>query len=153
MTADEDLIQLIANAIQKQEGYYPGSRAFRNNNPGNIWDDVAPGKPKRIWPQYPIDDKGFLKLPDYATGRALMENQLRIKINRGETLTQLINEWDSSDPPATRATYLANVTAATGINPMLALNTLGAPGGPLPANPILPAKGKAKKSPPRSGSI
>ncbi len=145
-----DLIQAIANAIQSQEGYYPGSRAFRNNNPGNIWDGLSPGKTRRIWPQYPIDADGFLVLPDYATGRSLMENQISIKISRGETLTQLINEWDSSDSAGTRATYVSNVSMATQLDPNTPLNTLG---GAIPANPILPTKGKARKTPPRSGSI
>jgi hypothetical protein len=146
---NDALIQAIANAIQAQEGYYPGSRAFRNNNPGNIWDGLSPGKTKRIWNQYPIDADGFLILPDYATGRALMEGQISLKINRGETLTQLINEWDSSDSTATRATYVANVSTATGLDPNAPLNTLGAS----PVNPIQPVKGKAKKTPPRPGLI
>jgi hypothetical protein len=129
------LVTAIADSIERQEGYAPGTRAYRNNNPGNIWDglDPANGKTRRIWPEYPIDDEGFLKLPDYATGRALMESQIRIKINRGETLTKLINEWDSSDPPATRAAYVANVATWTGLDPNIALNTVGdfSPPGPI----------------------
>jgi hypothetical protein len=129
------LITAIADSIERQEGYAPGTRAYRNNNPGNIWDGLDPehGKTKRIWPQYPLDDKEFLILPDYATGRALMESQIRIKINRGETLTQLINEWDSGDPPSTRAVYVSNVSQWTGLDPSRPLNMVGdfSPPGPI----------------------
>jgi hypothetical protein len=121
-----DLISLLADAIQKQEGYYPGSRGYRNNNPGNLWDGLIPGvKTKRIWPQYPLDNENFVVFPDYSTGRAVMENQIRIKIGRGETLTQLLNEWDSGDPASTRATYVSNVTSWTGLDPNTPLNQLG----------------------------
>jgi hypothetical protein len=139
------LVQAIADAIERQEGYAPSTRAYRNNNPGNIWDGLIPGqKSKRIWPQYPIDAESFLVLPDYATGRGLMEGQIQLKINRGETLSQLLNEWDSSDPAATRATYVANVSVWTGIDPGVPLNTMG----DSPGNPTRPP---AKKSP-RAGT-
>ena len=135
------LITAIADAIERQEGYAPGTRAYRNNNPGNIWDGLDPehGKTRRIWPQYPIDEQGFLKLPDYATGRALMESQLRIKINRGETLPKLLNDWDSSDPAPTRAVYVANVSGWLAIDPNVPLNTMGDYVPPGPIKP--PAKG------------
>lgn len=119
------LTDSIAQFIQQQEGYYPGSRAYRNNNPGNLWDGLSPGKVRRIWPQYPLDPQGFLILPDYQTGYALMLGQINIKIGRGETLTQLFNEWDSGDASSTRATYVANGTAALGIDPNTPLNAIG----------------------------
>jgi len=131
------LASSIVDAIKTQEGYYPGSRAYRNNNPGNIWDDVIPGvKPRRIWPQYPIDNGGFLVLPDYQTGYNLAVGQINLKISRGESLTQAINEWDSGDPASTRATYVANVSAALGIDPNVPLNTLGDTSPPNPPTPL-----------------
>jgi hypothetical protein len=130
------LITDLADAIERQEGYAPGTRAYRNNNPGNIWDGLGNGKVRRIWPQYPIDDAGFLMLPSYSTGRALMESQISIKIGRGETLTQLLNEWDSGDPASTRATYVSNVAGWTGLPVDVPLNALGDS-----PNPYLVAEG------------
>ncbi len=120
------LAEDIAGFIQQQEGWYPGSRSYRNNNPGNIWDNM----PKRIWPQYPIDSAGFLVLPDYQTGYNLMLGQINLKMGRGETLTQLLNEWDSGDPASTRATYVSNAVAALQVDPNVPLNQLGSPGSP-----------------------
>lgn len=54
----------LANAIKAFEGWYPGSRSLRNNNPGNLkftaWTkgQGATG----------ADDKGFAIFPDYAAG-------------------------------------------------------------------------------------
>lgn len=59
-----------ALAIQSFEGYFPGSRAYRNNNPGNIrfvGQKEATGK----------DDKGFCIFPDYKTGFEALKSLLR----------------------------------------------------------------------------
>src|SRR5258706_11663897 len=98
------LISDLADAITRQEG------RILNNNPGNIWDGTNAGKPNRIWPNLPIDSRGFVIYPTLADGRAAMERQLQIKIARGETLSQIINAWDSGDPSSNRATYLNNVS-------------------------------------------
>jgi len=109
----DTIVQKIANAIERQEDYAPGTRAYRNSNPGNIWDGICPGKPKRIWPQFAIDADGFVMFPSYSTGRNVMEQQIRLKISRGETLRVLINQWDSSDPQATRDVYVSHVAEWT----------------------------------------
>lgn len=59
-----------ALAIQKFEGYYAGSRAYRNCNPGNIrfvGQASAIGK----------DAAGFCIFPDYATGFEALKSLLR----------------------------------------------------------------------------
>jgi len=59
-----------ALAIQSFEGYFPGSRAYRNNNPGNIkfvGQKTATGQ----------DDKGFCVFPDYKTGLEALKSLLR----------------------------------------------------------------------------
>lgn len=134
----QDVVTKIADAIARQEGFHdPRSRAARNHNPGNIWDGLCTGKSKRIWPQYPIDLTGFLILPDNATGRALMEKQIRLKISRNETLRTLINQWDSSDKKVVRDLYVQHVAEWTGlpIDDVLAdlfkMETLSSIGKPL----------------------
>jgi len=59
-----------ALAIQSFEGYFAGSRSFRNNNPGNIkfvGQSTATGQ----------DDKGFCVFPDYKTGFEALKSLLR----------------------------------------------------------------------------
>ncbi len=114
------LIPDLADAITRQEG------RVLNNNPGNIWDNM----PTRIWPNLPIDSRGFVIYPTMEEGRAAMENQLAIKIARGETLSTLIGAWDSGDSPATRATYIRNVSSWTGRPPDVPLNSLSDTGPP-----------------------
>jgi hypothetical protein len=105
----------IADAIERQEGYKPGTRAYRNNNPGNIWDGLTPQKRVRIWPRLPIDAKGFVVYPNYAAGRKELERQLQIKIDRGATLREAITAWAPPSENDTE-TYLAHVAAWTGIS-------------------------------------
>ena len=118
-----DIVKDLADAIQRMEGYKPGTRAWGNNNPGNIWDGLAEGKKKRIWPNIPIDDKGFLKYADYATGRAALEKDLALKISRGMTLTSLINMYA---PPVENDTlrYIKLVSTWTGLPIDVPLNTV-----------------------------
>lgn len=111
---------VAANAIARMEGYLTGSgginpntRAGRNNNPGNIWDGLGNGKTRRIWPNQPIDDKGFIIYPSAAAGWAELERQLQMKANRGLTLQAALSEWA---PPIENdtAAYVRNVENWTG---------------------------------------
>ena len=43
--------QKLAAAIARQEGFKEGTRAWKNNNPGNIWDGLSSHKLVRIWPK------------------------------------------------------------------------------------------------------
>jgi hypothetical protein len=118
------LVASICAGIQRQEGFLPGTRAWRNHNPGNLWDGSYPGKVGRIWPQYPLDDAGFVIFPDYATGFSEMEHQVQLKVERGDTLRVLVNQWDSGDPQRNRDTYLADLVEWTGFpadTPLVAL--------------------------------
>lgn len=104
--------------MARQEGFFsfkePRNRSQRNNNPGNIWDGLAEGKKKRIWPNIPTDNKGFLKFPDEASGWSLFEKQINLNINRGKTLRELITRWA---PPIENdtETYIKNVVKWTGL--------------------------------------
>lgn len=65
----------LAIAHQRHEGWYPGSVAFRQNNPGNLrYRDYqrAYGAEK--------GDHGFAKFPSYALGFAALKNDIRAKI-------------------------------------------------------------------------
>jgi hypothetical protein len=118
------LVSAIAAAVRQQEGFYPGSAAYRYNNPGNLMDPDH-----RIWPQYQTAPSGEVIFPDLATGEAALENDLSIKISRGMTLTSLFAMYAPAAAGNNPALYAANVSAATGIDPNTPLNqvTYGAP--------------------------
>lgn len=116
-----ELIGKLADAIQRMEGFYPpdernprGSRAWRNNNPGNIWDGLGGKKKKRIWPHLPIDEKGFVIYPNYQAGRKALEFQLKLDIGRMMTLEQLLTKYA---PPHENDTgnYIRKVAKWAGI--------------------------------------
>ncbi len=118
-----DILTQLAEAIKRVEGYAPGTRAYRNNNPGNIWDGTGNGKTQRIWPNLPIDDKGFVIYPSYQAGYAALLNDLKIKVNRGMTLEQLITMYAPPNENDT-AGYIAMVAQQTGLPANVPLNAL-----------------------------
>ena len=73
-----DLIQRISQAIARREGYYvPGSRAARNNNPGNL----------RRWGNVAVDD-GFAHFPSVDAGWEALRAQIAKNVRRGLTLLE-----------------------------------------------------------------
>jgi hypothetical protein len=109
----------LADAIDRQEG------PDQNNNPGNIWDglDPANGKTRRIWPELPIDGRGFVIYPSRAAGRAALEHDLSIKIGRGMDLRALLTQYAPPSQNDTE-TYIRNVSTWTGIPTDVPLNRL-----------------------------
>lgn len=108
----------IADAITKQEGFYPGSVAYRNNNPGNM---VYAGQAGA----YPGGAGGFAKFTDAAAGRAAIISQLRLDAARGLTLGQEIEKWaPRSDRRNNTDAYIANVAARTGLSPSTRLSDI-----------------------------
>lgn len=114
----------IAQAIQQQEGYYPGSVAYRNNNPGNlVYAGQAGATPGA---------GGFASFSSYDAGYQAMLNQIALDASRGTdasgnpttTVSQLITSWA---PPSENntAAYVSNVSAATGFDPNASLSSLG----------------------------
>lgn len=65
----KNFLRELAKAHERHEGFYPGSRSWRNNNPGNL----------RAGP--PSDDKAFTIYPTYEAGLAALEYDLRMKIS------------------------------------------------------------------------
>lgn len=95
-----------ADAIQQYEGWKPGSRSYRNNNPGNL----------RRWGRYPIEG-GYVKFPSYEIGRAALETQLkkaasgRSRVYRPNmTLTEFFGRYapaDDNNAPRKYAEFVA----------------------------------------------
>ena len=121
-------VTAIANAIQTQEGYYPGSVAYRNNNPGNLVYAGQAGASPGVG--------GFASFDTLADGQAALDNQITLDATRGTdvngnpttTLAQLITSWA---PPSENdtATYIANVSASTGFDPNAPLSSLSVASG------------------------
>ncbi len=134
----------------KVEGFAPGTRAYRNNNPGNIWDGIAGGKTQRIWPNLPIDPQGFVIYPSYEAGYSALLKDLGIKINRGMTLEQLITMYapakgdtvNGFDLSNNTSAYIQSVARQTGLPtnvPLQNIATGGAGEPPEPADNTFPA--------------
>lgn len=117
-------VDALASAIQTQEGYYPGSVAYSNNNPGNlVYAGQAGASPG-------LD--GFAKFASYDQGLAALKNQITLDATRGTdingnpttTTAELLNSWA---PPSENdtASYIASVAAQTGFDPNAPLSSLG----------------------------
>jgi hypothetical protein len=117
--------QSIAQAITTQEGFYPGSLSYQNNNPGNL---VYAGQPGAT-----LGAGGFASFATLADGQAALVNQITLDATRGTdingnpttTVAELLTSWA---PPSQNdtSTYIANVTNATGFDPNAPLSTLDA---------------------------
>ena len=111
-------VNTIAQTIQTQEGYYPGSLAYTNNNPGNLIYAGQSGASQGV--------RGFAKFPDYSTGYQALLNQIQLYASRGMTIQDMMNVYapagqGSNDP----VTYAATIAAAVGATPNTPLTDLG----------------------------
>ena len=122
-----DFYDSLAAAFAKVEGFYPGSRAYRNNNPGNLRDVRRPDGRWSIWPSLPHDAGGFPQFASAADGWAALKRDLQIKAGRGLTLEQAISQYA---PPSENdtAAYIRNVSASLGVASDVPLSTLAAGG-------------------------
>lgn len=116
------VIDDIAAAIQQMEGWFPGSVAYRNNNPGNL----RAGKG-----QIGTDPNGYAIFPDYQTGYLALTNQISLNVNRGLTLMEFFGgkpgvyagyapSADKNNP----TNYAAFVGSQTGIPVDVPLNNV-----------------------------
>jgi hypothetical protein len=116
----------IAQAIQKQEGYAPGTLAYRNNNPGNLRFVGQPGATQ--------GEGGFAKFATYDAGYQALQNQIQLDATRGTdaagkpvtTLAELIGSWAPPNENDTGA-YIISVSSQTGFDPNAPLSSLGDP--------------------------
>jgi len=71
-----DFLTTLALAHQRHEGYYPGSLAFRNNNPGNL---RLTDYQRRVYGAV-MGQGGFAHFPTYDTGLSALKDDLRAKL-------------------------------------------------------------------------
>jgi hypothetical protein len=128
---DPGVVSNIAAAIQSQEGYYPGSIAYQNNNPGNLVYAGQPGASPGAG--------GFAAFSSYAAGQTALENQITLDATRGTdvngnpttTVAQLLSSWAPASAGNDTTTYIANVSAQTGYDPDAPLSSLASSGSSL----------------------
>lgn len=98
----------LALGIQKIEGYFKGSRSYRNNNPGNI----EYGKRTISYGAIGTDGR-FAKFPDYETGlNALKRLITDVYINN--TLFQMISKYAPPSENDTKS-YANSLASALGV--------------------------------------
>jgi hypothetical protein len=114
---DPTVLDKIALAIQNQEGYRPGTLAYRQNNPGNLRFDNQAGAVR--------GERGFAKFASYEAGFNAEKRQIALDAGRGMSLHDLIYSWAPPKENDT-ASYLRRVSASTGINPAAKLSEVRA---------------------------
>lgn len=97
------LTQALADAITRQEGFFPGSVSYQANNPGNIMDLAY------------YKQTGKFRVQTYATleeGRAALEKLIDNYIAAGHTLTSFFAKYAPSGHGDNNVnTYVNNVAS------------------------------------------
>ena len=122
----------IDAAIQKFEGYAPGTLAYKNNNPGNLvyapWEAAygcsAGGA------------GGFAVCPSYAAGQQIQDALVSTYVDQGLSIQDMLAKWS---PPTAQGNsqqsyqnYVASVASDTGLDPSLPISSqLGGDSGVL----------------------
>lgn len=83
-----------AEFIQRNEGWFPGSKSQKNNNPGNLTYAGQPGAH--------ADENGFAVFPDYKSGYEALNRQIALDAKRGLSIRQFSAKYapkkDGNDP-------------------------------------------------------
>lgn len=125
-----DFVSALASAIQQVEGYYPGSLAYRNNNPGNL-------RPGSLAVGATGQSGGYATFPDYQTGWNALLGLIQSPMYWNLTLTQFFAQYAPSADNNNPAAYAATVAANLGVDANTPISTLAAGGtsasiGPMP---------------------
>lgn len=121
----QSAISMIANTVESQEGYRPGTIAYRNNNPGNLIYVGQPGATP--------GEGGFAYFQSYQSGRAELERQIGLYADRGLTIqgmAQVYAPWGhgNNNPDV----YAGRIASALGVPASTPLSSLDAPTGSVP---------------------
>lgn len=115
------LIEAMAGAIQRFEGWYEGSRSYRNNNPGNL---KFAGQAGAIGQ----DEEGHAVFESYAAGWAALLNQIRAAFDGTShvyTPSDNLYTFFAKYAEANQTVYAEFVSGQIGIPPELPFNQWG----------------------------
>jgi len=114
-------ISTIASTIQTVEGYYPGSLAYSNNNPGNLiymgQSGATQGPAMKGTPYY------YASFSTYDAGEQALVNQIQTYANQGLTINQMMAKYApatdaNGNPTGNDPTAYANtIASALGVSP------------------------------------
>jgi hypothetical protein len=124
-TVGQFTISALADAIQVFEGFYPGSRAYRNNNPGNLEYHNQPGTTGAdLQNRQP---PGYAIFATYEAGRTALEALIRLRIAQHSAWT-LLDFFYSYAPPSDNNDpdgYASTVARLVGVSPDTKLELFG----------------------------
>jgi len=100
----------VAATIQQIEGWAPGTRSYRNNNPGNLMYVGQAGSTG-------ADPQGFAIFPDYQTGLTALDNQITLDASRGQSIAQFTSIYAPASDGNNPTSYAAQIAAAAGLSP------------------------------------
>ncbi len=120
---DPSTKQTIGSTIQQVEGYYPGSIAYRNNNPGNLKYVGQAGATG-------ADSRGFAVFPTYDAGLDALYHQLDLYAGRGLTIQQTMDIYAPASDGNQPAAYAQTIARALGTSVNTRLSDLSS--SPLP---------------------
>ncbi|MFA5430384.1 MAG: hypothetical protein WC329_04425 [Candidatus Omnitrophota bacterium] len=109
----EAVIDAMSAAIQEFEGWYPGSRSFRNNNPGNLRNVQG------LAGQIGLDETGHIIFNSYASGLAALKRQLRLVFTGGSHIyspADSLASFFSKYAEGNQAQYAAYVAGRLGVD-------------------------------------
>src|ERR1700686_2648048 len=109
----------IAATIQQIEGYFPGSVAYQNNNPGNL---VFAGQAGAT-----LGAGGFAHFPTYQDGLDALNNQIQLYAGRGMTINDMMAVYAPASAGNNPGAYALQIASAVGVDPNTQLLTLGSP--------------------------
>lgn len=116
MARSQSLIPALADAIQRQEGWFSGSVVYKANNPGNIMDYDYYKKTG----QFRVQQYG-----SYEEGRAALESLIGKYISQGLTLEEFFAKYAPSGHGGNNPnTYANNVAGWIGIDTSTPLNQI-----------------------------
>jgi hypothetical protein len=102
-------INTVAATIQQVEGYYPGSLAYRNNNPGNLMYVGQPGATQGA--------NGLAVFSSYDAGYQALLNQINLDASRGETISQFTAKYAPASAGNDPTSYANTIASAAGLSP------------------------------------
>lgn len=126
-------VNVVAQAIQTIEGWFPGSLSYRENNPGNLTYAGQPGaSPVQVCNP---TCHTFAQFDSYSDGYQALVNQVNLDASRGETIAQFAAKYapaaDANDP----ASYAAQIATAAGLSVNDPLSAAVSSGAAIPAPP------------------
>ncbi len=125
----ESIIETMASAIKEFEGWYAGSRSYRNNNPGNIrWKGTIPLNGSGVLRgAVGKDSTNHIIYDSYQSGWDALKFQIRIAFtNQSNVYNSNMSFYDFFDEYAEEnsSNYAKEVASALGVSPETKLGDL-----------------------------